>query len=311
MRAGGVEQPVGAALADRRQLRHGDREEVAHEAERCAVEVAARLDPPVGQDHRVVDRRVELALGDRAGVGEGVERGAVHLRRAAQRVGVLHPRIALAVAGHDRRTGEQPAQVGRADRLADLRPQRLQIGGERAVGAEQRLDAHRRRHVGEAGEGLEVGDRQREHPEDAVGAVDERQPLLGAEHDRFEAGAGERLGGRRDDRPSRGHVPLADHHQRTVGERRQVAARAERAVLGHDGRQAGVEQRQLLVDEQRAGARTAHRQAAGAQQEHRPHDLALDGLAHAGRVRADQGHLQLAGALARGSRCRRASRTRW
>ena len=150
-----------------------------------------------------------------------------------KRVGVLHPGIALAMAGHDRRTGEQAAQVGRADGLPDLRPQRLQIGGERAVGAEQRLDAHRGRHVGEAGEDLEVGDRQREHPQDAVGAVDEGQPLLGAEHHRLDAGAGERVGGRRDVPVDR-DMALADHHQRAVGERRQVAARPERAVLGHD-----------------------------------------------------------------------------
>ena len=271
-------------------------EEVAREAERCAMEVAARLDAPVGQDHRVVDRRVELALGDRAGVGDGVERGAVHLRRAPQRVGVLHPGIALAVAGHDCRTGEQAAQVGRADGLSDLRPQRLQIGRERAVRSEQCLDAHRRRHVGEAGDGLEVGDRQREHPEDAVGPVDEGEPLLGAEHHRFDAGTGERLGGRCDTSVG-GDVPLADHHQRAMGERRQVATRTERAVLGDDGRQASVEQRHLLVDQQRPGAGAAHRQAPRARrQEHRPHDLALDRRAHARRVRPDERHLQLAGA---------------
>ena len=96
------------------------------------------------------------------------------------------------------------------------------------------------------------------------------------------------------DLPSLDDVALADHHQRAVGERGEVAARTERAVLGHDGRQAGVEQRHLLVDEQRAGTRSAHRQAPGAQQEHRPHDLALDRLAHAGGMRADERDLELA-----------------
>ena len=57
VRAGAVEQPVGAALGDRADVGDGDGEEVAGEAERGAVEVAARLDPAVGQDHRVVDRR--------------------------------------------------------------------------------------------------------------------------------------------------------------------------------------------------------------------------------------------------------------
>ena len=51
----------------------------------------------------------ERELGRRhpLGVRERVARGAVHLRRAAQRVGVLHARVAVAVAGDDRRAGEQ------------------------------------------------------------------------------------------------------------------------------------------------------------------------------------------------------------
>ena len=43
------------------------------------------------------------ARGDPLGVRERVARGAVHLRRAAQRVGVLHAGVAVAVAGDDRR----------------------------------------------------------------------------------------------------------------------------------------------------------------------------------------------------------------
>ena len=45
---------------------------------------------------------------------------------------------------------QQPRQVAGAGRLPDLRAQRLQVGGEGAVGAEQPLDGHRRGHVGQA-----------------------------------------------------------------------------------------------------------------------------------------------------------------
>ena len=84
-------------------------------------------------------------------------------------------------------------------RLAGLRAQRLQVGGEGPVGAEQRLDASSRRSMSaRAQQHVEVGERQDEHAEDAVGAVDERQALLGPEHDRLDAGVGERLAGRRD-----------------------------------------------------------------------------------------------------------------
>ena len=63
-----------------------------------------------------------------------------------------------------------------------------------------------------------------------------------------------------------------------------------------------VQQRELQVDDLRAGARVAHRQAAGPQEQHRPHHLGLDRVAHAGGVRAHQRDLQLGGALGRDDR---------
>ena len=84
----------------------------------------------------------------------------------------------------------------------------------------------------------EVVQREAEHAEDAVGAVDQRQPLLGAQRDRREAASGERGGGRLDARRRRPHLTLADQRERAVAERREVAAGAERAVLAHDGRDA-------------------------------------------------------------------------
>ena len=106
-----VEQAVGAPLADRPDVGDGDGEEVGDGGDRRAVEVSARLDAAIGQHDRVVDERDQLAVGDRPGVLDGVAGRAVDLRRAAQRVGVLHAVVAVAVAGDERRTVEQGAQV--------------------------------------------------------------------------------------------------------------------------------------------------------------------------------------------------------
>ena len=54
----------------------------------------------------------------------------------------------------------------------------MQILGEDVVGAEQTLDAHRRRDVGDLEQPPQIGDRQHQHAEHAVGAVDQRQTLL-------------------------------------------------------------------------------------------------------------------------------------
>ncbi len=164
VRARGVQEAIGAPLGDRSELRCRDRQEVAGERHRGAVEVAARLDPAVGQDHRVVDRRAQLRVGDRRNVGTGVARGAVHLRAAADRVGVLDPRVVLAMAGDYRRALEQAAQVRRAVGLARLRAQRDEVGGEGAVGAQQRLRTGGGCEVGDPQQRAEILERQDQHP---------------------------------------------------------------------------------------------------------------------------------------------------
>jgi hypothetical protein len=125
-------------------------------------------------------------------------------------------------------------------------------------------------------------ERETQHPEDAVGAVDERQPLLGSQGDRAEPGA--RQGGRRRLRASTGgpHLTLADERQRAVAERCKVAAGTERPVFANDRRDAVPEQCELQVDELSASPRVAHRQAASTHQQQRAYDLGFHRIAHAG-----------------------------
>jgi hypothetical protein len=88
------------------------------------------------------------------------------------------------VAGHDRRTGEQPGEVRGGGGLSGVRPQGLQVGGEHPVGGELTLDAHRGGDVGGLQQHPQVGDRQHQHAEHPVGAVDQREPFLGLQLDR-------------------------------------------------------------------------------------------------------------------------------
>ena len=189
-------------------------------------------------------------------------------------------------------TGEQPTQVGCRSGLAVVRAQRHQIGGERPVGGHQRLDAHRRGDVGRAHQHVEIGERQHQHAEHAVGAVDQRQPLLGPQRDRCDSGSGHRLSA----------LALADQRQGDVRQRSQIAAGAERSVLVNRGDDAGVEQGEDRVDDDLAHTREPHRQGARPQQHHRPHDFWFDQRAHAGGVRADEGALQFLASLRRDDR---------
>ena len=87
----GVDELVGAAFADGAEFGHGDGQEVEHHGEGLAVEVAAGDDHVlVGQHDGVVGGGVDFGLDDGLHVADGVLGGAVHLRGAAEAVGVLH-----------------------------------------------------------------------------------------------------------------------------------------------------------------------------------------------------------------------------
>src|SRR3546814_3755943 len=84
---------------------------VGGEGDRLGVEITAgeRL---IGlrEDQRIVGHAVRLDRQRRRGLAQQVERGAHDLRLAAQAIGVLHARVAVAVTGADRRSRHQRAQ---------------------------------------------------------------------------------------------------------------------------------------------------------------------------------------------------------
>ena len=165
---------------------------------------------------------------------ERVADGAVDLRHAAQRVRILDLVGQSLVARLERRVAEQVAEL-RGDRdLAGMRPGQLVGRRERDVRPEQRLDAHRRRDAGRPDEPVGVGEQERPDRAHQLGPVEEREALLGLEDERLEADLAQG--------DERRHVlaadldpAAADERQGEVGERRQVAGRADRALLRHDG----------------------------------------------------------------------------
>jgi hypothetical protein len=219
-----------------------------------------------------------------------VEAGAHHLRLAAQAVGVLHAVVAFQVRAADRAALEQGAVVARHVDLTRLAAQRVDARVEGAVAAARRVDRQRaddqRRleHRLEGEEGV-----QRERGRD-LRAVDQRQAFLGRQRERRDAGRAQRRVGRH----ALAVLPelaLADQRQRQVGERRQVARGADRALRRDPRHEAGVEHRQQRVDHLLAHARAprARLPALSASISARP---ARQRRADADAVRADQVELQ-------------------
>ena len=92
-------------------------------------------------------------------------------------------------------------------------------------------------------------------------------------------------------------LALADEGEREVGEGRQVPARPDRSLRGHDGVDAGVEQRDQQLEGLEAHAGEALGEHVGPQQHQRARLRLLEGGAHAGRVGAEQVELQLPQAI--------------
>ena len=113
--------------------------------------------------------------------------------------------------------------------------------------------------------------RQHQHGEHAVGPVDEGQALLGLQGDGLDAGRGAARGPVAVGfPPALGDLPLADQGQRAVGQRRQVTAAAQRAVLADHRGYPGVEHRGQRLGDRRADAGAAGGQRAQPQEHERP-----------------------------------------
>ena len=116
------------------------------------MEVASGNDlARVGEDQRIVGDGIHLALDDRDHVGDGVAERAVHLRHAADAVGVLHF-VAVGVGDHDRAVLQQSPQIGRAGCLAGMGPNLLDARIERPERALGRLHRHGSSDIGDLGE---------------------------------------------------------------------------------------------------------------------------------------------------------------
>ena len=189
-----VQHPVHPALADAGQLGQGHGQHVRGERQWLAVEVPRRHHLAVERHDRVVHHRAQLDVDHPAGVGQHVPDRAVHLRRAAQAVRVLHRVPAVPVAGQQRRAGQQGPQVGRAVQLARVRAQGLDPLVVGPVGAQQRLDRQGAGDVGHLDQHPRVVDRERQQGLHRLGPVDQGQALLGRQLQRFQAVLGEHLG---------------------------------------------------------------------------------------------------------------------
>ena len=210
---------------------------------------------PSGKDERVVGAAVDLDLEDAARVPERVADGAVDLRDAADRVGVLDlVRLAM-VRVLQPGVAQEVAQLGGDAPLTGVRARGVVGGRERDVGPEQRLDAHRADDRRRAGKRLRGQDRERSDRSHLLRAVEQRQPFLRLEASGSRPTAAS-ASAPRHDRAADFGLAAADQRPAEVRERRQVAGRADGALLGNDRMDAEAQEVEQPLDDLRAGSRS-------------------------------------------------------
>src|SRR6202011_3696941 len=123
----GINQAIGAPLANAHQIGHCDRGVVKRQRERGAVEISSRDDvTALDKDERIIRRRRRLNQENVFAMCERIANSAVHLRHAANAVSVLYSRIVLSMRFTNFASFEQPKQVRGGGFLAAMRARLLQ-----------------------------------------------------------------------------------------------------------------------------------------------------------------------------------------
>ena len=160
-------------------------------------------------------------------------------------------------------------------------------GSKACALAAHRLERQAERDIGLLQEPARVVDGEHAERKRRRRAVDEGRGVLRAHREvGLKARLPDRLAGRQalalvDDLGLLEAADGAGH----VGERREVAGGADRALLRDDRMQAGVEEGDEAFDELELRARIVRGEGVGAQQHHRPRGVLGEGLADTGRVR--------------------------
>ena len=301
-----IDQPVRAPLADGGELRQrrspaGRRPSPPARRESCRPTRSRRASAnTIGLSVAALASMVRVVATKR----ERIARRAVHLRRAAQRVRVLHP-AAVLVRLVDGAAVEQPPHVGRRARAGRRTAGRRGCAPrtDAPIRAARRSTARprRRRRARAASAPASAS---------AATAVDGCVPLISASPSLASSVTGaspaarERLGARLGTSASSPTVAVAfaDQHERQMGERREVAARADRsAARARRGWTPAVEQREQVLERRAPDAREALGQHVGAQRHRRAH----------GADRAAGRRRRRRGCAAGSAAARRAHRAEW
>ncbi|MNF98748.1 hypothetical protein D3C84_816190 [compost metagenome] len=218
------------------------------------MEVAAGEDLLVlGKHQGVVGDRIGLAHQHLGGVADLGQTGPHHLGLAAQGVGILH--LLAVVMGHADLAAihQQVAVAGGGIDLAALTAHLMDAGIERSATAQGGLHAHGTYGDGASEQILGVEQAFQRERRAGLGAVEQRQPLLGCQGDGLQARNLERSGGV-DQLALVAGLAFTYQQAAHMGQGRQVAGGADGALLRHHRIDFGVDEGHQGLEHRQADA---------------------------------------------------------
>ena len=243
----------------------------------------------VGEDVRVVGHAVDLILDDGLHVGKIVFDGTVHLRDAAETVGILHVFLRAVDQLASFQNLEKTFRGGELSSVGTDAVAERQEGLDTAVVGFER---HRADQIGPFREAFGLDERPAGVGAHELGAVEQGQAFLRLQADGLPAHLFPHFG-------SGAHLPFVadfthpDNREAEVGEGSQVAGGAERALLVHHGEDVVVVHIDDPLHGDQLGAGVAVGERLRLEQEHQAHDVTAHFLARAAGVRHHEVVLEL------------------
>ena len=180
-------------------------------------------------------------------MGQGIADRAMHLRNAAQRVGILHL-LALAMRFANQAALQHAAQVLGDQYLPGMRTRLLNARVKRSVGTFECIHGECAEYVRGIREDIRLQEGQQSHGQHALGAIDERDCLLGLQHQRLNLRLLQRFRGRHA-LAAKGGFALGDQHQREMRQRRQIATGPYAPLGWNDGMHATIQHLAKRIDD--------------------------------------------------------------
>ena len=223
---------------------------------------------------------------------QNIAHRAVNLGHTTEAIGILDARIMLAMGLSDFGVSQNPKQVRRRRNLSGMRTHLMNALIKGSGRAHEGFQRHCSGKIGQVHYTPCAGHCECPNCRHRLGPIQQGETLFGRQLHWHKTGPTQRF-------PSRDafalveSFSLADHDKRKMGERGEIAAGADRALLRNHRMDTGIQQTDQLLQQFEPDTAESLCENVGPQQKHGTHFTLAQGVADAARVAPHEIDLQL------------------